>query len=274
MSSGVYQIYCSENDRVYVGSTVDFNRRWREHRCRLVNHTHGNKQLQTDFDLYGKNKFVFSINEVIGEKKDKVKLTKKLWERERYWIDFLDALEPSSGYNIGVDPAAPRLGRYSDKRPTKEWLENVYLTQKKNCYEIANLLECSQKSVFNWLEEYDIPKRSNFDVHMVGKTKPTKEEMNQLYVSEFKSMVEVARVCKVHPCTIRCWLDEYKIPVRNVSTFKLGGKQRPSKNLLSKLYVDSQVSVKEIVAVLGIGQSTVYRCLVGYEIPRRGRVYG
>jgi len=64
---GIYIIKCLFEDKVYIGSSVDINRRWAEHRSKLNNQTHNNKQLQEDWDAYGDESFIF---EIVEETKD------------------------------------------------------------------------------------------------------------------------------------------------------------------------------------------------------------
>ena len=60
--SGIYQIgsYCKPN-RLYIGSSVDLQRRWNVHICELRNNTHGNIKLQRHYNKYGVGDLQFSI---------------------------------------------------------------------------------------------------------------------------------------------------------------------------------------------------------------------
>jgi group I intron endonuclease len=52
VQSGVYTI-TSPSGKVYVGSAVNFSRRWAVHRCRLKKRTHDNAKLQAAYEKYG-----------------------------------------------------------------------------------------------------------------------------------------------------------------------------------------------------------------------------
>jgi len=92
LKSGIYQIKNIINNKVYVGSTIDFERRKYEHFQALNNNNHGNPKLQNAFNQHieTENIFVFEILEQI--------LPHLLLEREQHYIDTLKAFE--NGYNI------------------------------------------------------------------------------------------------------------------------------------------------------------------------------
>lgn len=89
MKSGIYQIRNTVNNKIYVGSTVDFEFRKREHFYRLNKGIHYNKHLQKAWNKYGSECFEFEVLEVC-------QIT-FLQEKEQTWIDKLDAY--NKGYN-------------------------------------------------------------------------------------------------------------------------------------------------------------------------------
>jgi len=58
---GIYAIENLINGRIYIGSTNDFIRRFRDHRATLDRGVHKNKFLQNDFNKCGSDAFQFSI---------------------------------------------------------------------------------------------------------------------------------------------------------------------------------------------------------------------
>lgn len=58
---GIYIIKNLENNRVYVGETLDVVRRWAEHLQKLHDGKHNNKELQKDFNIFGKGVFEFYV---------------------------------------------------------------------------------------------------------------------------------------------------------------------------------------------------------------------
>lgn len=59
--SGIYQIRNLINSKVYIGSTKDIKYRWSEHRSNMRRNKHNNPHLQSAFNKYGEENFVFEI---------------------------------------------------------------------------------------------------------------------------------------------------------------------------------------------------------------------
>ncbi len=102
----IYTIRCTANGKVYVGSAVDINRRWKEHRHELRNNKHYNQRLQRAWNKYGESAFVFEVVETC--KPSEILL------REQHWIDVLRAADKKYGFNI-LPKAYSHLGA---KRPS------------------------------------------------------------------------------------------------------------------------------------------------------------
>ena len=64
---GIYIIKNIENNRVYVGETLDVVRRWTEHLQNLHDGKHNNKELQKDFNIFGKGVFEFYVETFVDE---------------------------------------------------------------------------------------------------------------------------------------------------------------------------------------------------------------
>jgi len=79
---GIYAIFNSATSDFYVGQTNCFGRRKQEHWNDLRNGTHVNEALQTAWNKYGEERFVFTILEI-------VKYDSQLPLKEHYWIDRL-----------------------------------------------------------------------------------------------------------------------------------------------------------------------------------------
>lgn len=63
MNSGIYQIQNIVNNKAYIGSTRNLNRRKADHFNKLSHNKHSNKHLQNAFNKYGQDAFVFEIIE-------------------------------------------------------------------------------------------------------------------------------------------------------------------------------------------------------------------
>ena len=81
MSSGIYQIMNNKNFHMYVGSTHDFEKRWKHHKSLLGKGKHPNRYLQGAWYKYGEDSFDFSVVEYIDEGLE-------AWTaREQYYTD-------------------------------------------------------------------------------------------------------------------------------------------------------------------------------------------
>ena len=81
-ASGIYRIQSKVNNKIYIGSSINFKSRKYSHFKSLKNKKHTNKHLQNHVNKYGIDDFQFSILEYCP--KD------KLIEREQYYIDTLN----------------------------------------------------------------------------------------------------------------------------------------------------------------------------------------
>lgn len=99
MTIGIYRILNIDNNKNYIGSSVNIESRWKQHINSLKAGKHRNKYLQRSFKEHGIDKFSFSIIETTTKK--------KLLEREKYWMNFYKSCDNSFGYNLYKDPTRP-----------------------------------------------------------------------------------------------------------------------------------------------------------------------
>lgn len=109
---GIYKIECLINGMLYIGSSIDIQARLTWHKSHLINGTHYKKQMQSDFNLYGIDNFIFEILETTTKE--------ELKELEIKYTNELNAVK--HGYNAYVSIG----GRY---KKTKE--QNKKLSRKR-----------------------------------------------------------------------------------------------------------------------------------------------
>jgi group I intron endonuclease len=119
MKSGVYIISNIFNDKKYIGSSNNIIRRKSEHFRELKNNNHKNKYLQSSYNKYGAEFFVFSILERCN--------IEKLIEREKYWISIFQSSLANKGYNLSIPL---EKGGYEMSDITREKLRRITLKQK------------------------------------------------------------------------------------------------------------------------------------------------
>ena len=100
--SGVYQIACKANGKIYVGSAVNLQSRWYSHRRDLGNGVHVNPHLQSAWNLYGETNFEFSVLEYVDEQ--------RLLTTEQLWIDKTGCTDRRIGFNVKLEATSAGQG--------------------------------------------------------------------------------------------------------------------------------------------------------------------
>lgn len=101
--SGIYQIKNLINGKVYIGSALNINNRWLEHRSTLRRQKHRNVLLQRAWDKYGEESFKFMVLETVQQPKN-------LIAKEQAWFDQVKPFKREHGYNINP-VAGSNLGK-------------------------------------------------------------------------------------------------------------------------------------------------------------------
>ena len=100
---GVYQIRCRQNGKVYIGSAINLQKRWRAHRRDLSNGVHINPHLQSAWNAYGESGFEFSVVEYVVDEK-------LLLFAEQLWIRKTNCTDRELGFNIKQEATAAGMG--------------------------------------------------------------------------------------------------------------------------------------------------------------------
>ena len=93
MKSGIYLIKNIVNNKVYVGSAVNVDKRWSQHKNHLKRGKHHSCHLQSAWDKYGEQTFTFDILELVSN-------PEHLLAYEQVYLDYYKSYENDRGYNI------------------------------------------------------------------------------------------------------------------------------------------------------------------------------
>lgn len=93
MSIGIYKIENLVNHKVYIGQSINIERRKYSHKNDLKRNCQHNKLMQQDFNLYGIENFSFEILELCAKN--------KLNEREQFYIQKYQSDIQGYNYTIG-----------------------------------------------------------------------------------------------------------------------------------------------------------------------------
>ena len=90
--SGIYWIRNLLNEKVYIGSAINFRRRIRTHKYDF-NHNVNSSYLQNSWNKYGGNNFIFEVIEIVDDFNNLIK-------REQFWLNFFQSCNQNNGYNL------------------------------------------------------------------------------------------------------------------------------------------------------------------------------
>lgn len=127
--SGIYSILNKRNGKIYVGQSVDCSRRLRHHRNHLRKNTHHNQHLQSSWNKYGEDAFLFGMLESCPNE--------KLNENEVWWINYFDSTDSEKGYNL-------EEGGISDYKMSDEVKEKISTSHKGRPNTISHKLSTSK----------------------------------------------------------------------------------------------------------------------------------
>ena len=114
MISGIYQIRCLVNGRVYIGSAVAIERRWRDHRSQLDRGIHHSRYLQRAWLKYGPDQFAFEVLEIVDNPADLVQIEQTYINNAKSYLQGWGFnMSPTAGSQFGVKRSPETRARIS-----------------------------------------------------------------------------------------------------------------------------------------------------------------
>lgn len=104
----IYKIINVVNNKFYVGSAVNYEKRKARHLWRLRRGDHANKHLQAAWRTYGEAAFVFVVVQEVTADADLL-AAENIWLRAHVGQGYC--------YNIATDATAPTRGWFGEKNP-------------------------------------------------------------------------------------------------------------------------------------------------------------
>ena len=111
LPSGIYTITNIANGHRYVGSAVDIDRRWRDHKTRLLAGTHRNDHLQKAYNKHGKDAFEFKVLEYCPRKPHLISTEQKWMDKLNPEYNICQVAGSSLGYKHTAEYKAKLTGR-------------------------------------------------------------------------------------------------------------------------------------------------------------------
>lgn len=118
----IYKITNVVNGKVYIGQTIDYNKRKNSHISKLINGNHHNEHLQKSFNIHGIKSFTFDIIEECEES--------ELDLLEIKYIKEFDAIK--NGYNLMLG------GQANNRCFSKETREKMSKARKGKKFSISH----------------------------------------------------------------------------------------------------------------------------------------
>lgn len=184
---GIYKITNKINNKIYIGQSIDIERRWRAHKTEPfnINSDNYNTVFYKAIRKYGIDNFTFEVIEECS--KD------KLNEREEYWINYYNSYvnaEESNGYNMTL--GGDNYPRTYDINKVQELWENG-----STYAEIIDIVGCSKATLTILLTELSIPLHERYQRANVYKAHPVQQYSRQgELLNEFNSLAAAVEYLK------------------------------------------------------------------------------
>ncbi len=128
-ASGIYKITCSANKKIYIGSSINLCRRKNEHWNDLRQNKHSNPIMQSAWNKYGEQTFVFEVLELV--------LPMDPTNREQHWLNKFKPFG-RKGFNLAHDARAPMRGT-NGRKASPETREKMRQAQQNRNVSPENL---------------------------------------------------------------------------------------------------------------------------------------
>jgi GIY-YIG catalytic domain len=153
---GIYQIKNTLTNTVYIGSSIDIEKRTQTHIRDLNNKTHINSDLQKDWTTYGSSAFVFEVIEEVD----------KDWDLpEKEYCAIISVANNNQIYNKSNPLHEPTVSRYKDKYKVKNKKprSQYKYTQKQILEILVTNFNCKMSDLHTFLDTATYYEKSKVD---------------------------------------------------------------------------------------------------------------
>lgn len=262
--SCIYRITNKINNKVYIGQTINYGKRSKEHFSTLRKNVHRNEYLQRAFNKYGENAFQIDIIKLCPHE--------KLDELEIYYMREYDSLNKKVGYNMltgGNDkrivPEEVRLkiGKaHKGRRNTAEHNRNIGLGRKGIVIPLEVIMKANETRKENqsqWGENNPNAVLSNSSVEML-----ILDMLNGSSVEDVMEKYNCSRQTVYGIARNRTY--KVVIPERREELYKLNEfRQRQTRAKIIPMYLEGN-SQNQISKKLKISRNTIQKVLKENEI--------
>lgn len=139
--SGIYEIRNTSNNKLYIGSSIDISKRFKQHIQSLKNNKHHNKYLQSAWNKYGEDSFTFKVVEVVDDEC-------LLFSAEQKWINATKCFDGNIGYNLSLEASRPL-------RADDIWHLNCNIVYRDKLLDLKNMkMDKNEKLVYYVIRDF------------------------------------------------------------------------------------------------------------------------
>lgn len=202
---GIYVIENKTNGKYYLGSSIDINGRWQDHRKHLRGGYHHSIALQRAWDKYGEESFEFKILEETDDPTSLVEL-------EQTYLDSFPCQYNSSRWASS--------GSYSLRKPVCQYdlegnllntFESIKEAERQTCVKESSISSCCKRKIrkngslcktaggFLWCYEGDTPdkyQKRNYSSH---EKRVNQYDLDGKFVATFVSAAEATKQMGLPP---------------------------------------------------------------------------
>lgn len=110
----------------------------------------------------------------------------------------------------------------SELYQNKDWLEDKYLIKQLSTIQIAKLCRCSKTTIMNQIKNFNISIRSHSEANHLRYKREVENDkycdkkwLENKYLREKLSTIQISKLCKVSCRTILDWLYKFNISIRS-----------------------------------------------------------
>lgn len=236
MKSGIYCIKSVSTNKIYIGQSIDVNKRIRRHKTQLSKGKHENKILQRHYDKYGEDDLVFDVLEYCS--------IDMLNERERYWIAFFDSMNREKGFNIESGGNEGKI--FSEERRRAISGPNNPMYGKHHSPEFVEYIRIRNRASSDKLTEDDV---KNIKMRLA------KGEKQSDLADEYN--VDLTTINKIAKCKNWDWV----LPELNNTLINLQDKFKKERDEKFKKLYSEGCSLAEIAKITGSEYRTIKKAL-------------
>lgn len=217
--SGIYKIESiSHPERVYIGSAVWIEQRWKDHRNKLNRGVHENSKLQNHYNKYYKGDLIYTILAICSIE-DIRPINNVVWLEQFFILVYKPYFNIAriAGSNLGIKYSAEVCKRQSERlKGVNTWSKGRALTPEHIAKVSKALMGNQYAKGFKHTEETklkeSIAQKSRTDNREMPKLKKPvlQYDLNMNFIQAWDSASNAAKVLGLYSAGIcRCCLGEY-----------------------------------------------------------------